>query len=145
MCNRECEDLRMFKYSPSRLVQAGYKCLLCLHVMGMGDHNGSLGQMNYSWSHTSGFSRLFLFKYLLFKFILPGNSTEILSHGFFYGGAYNNLCISCHINCTSVAWGILIFQLLKRMQLGWSNLGILNLSLELFLHSQDWEAELFSS
>lgn len=48
MHDRGCEDLRMFKYSPFRLVLAGYKCLLCLHVMGMGDHNGCCGQMNYN-------------------------------------------------------------------------------------------------
>lgn len=88
------------------------------------------------------FLNYFLFKYQLFKFILPGNDTDILPHWFFYGGAYNN---SCHINCTSVTWVILIPQLLKRRQSDWSNLGILNLSFEVFLHRQDWVAELFSS
>jgi len=46
MCNRGCEDLRMFKYSSSRLVEGGYKLLLCLDVMRMRDCNSSLGQMN---------------------------------------------------------------------------------------------------
>ena len=70
MCNRGCEDLRMFKYSSSRLVEGGYKLLLCLDVMRMRDCNSSLGQMNPNWSHASGYSGQFLF-----KFILPGNST----------------------------------------------------------------------